>query len=51
LISLTSAAAGLTGGIVLEAAGYGPLGVGLAVLVAGALILVARLQEPAHIRV
>jgi MFS family permease len=51
LISLTSAAAGLTGGIVLEAAGYGPLGVGLAVLVAGALILVARLREPARIQV
>jgi MFS family permease len=46
LISLTSAAAGLTGGIVLEAAGYGPLAVGLAVLVAGALIMVARLREP-----
>jgi MFS family permease len=51
LISLTSAVAGLTGGIVLEAAGYGPLGVGLAALVAGALILVARLREPARIRV
>lgn len=51
LVSLTSAAAGLTGGIVLEAAGYGPLGVGLAVLVAGALLLVARLREPARIRV
>ncbi|HET6791543.1 MAG TPA: MFS transporter [Actinomycetota bacterium] len=46
LISLTSAAAGLGGGIVLEAAGYGPLGVGLAVLVAAALLLVARLREP-----
>ncbi len=46
LISLTSAAAGLTGGVVLEAAGYGPLAVGLAVLVAGALIMVARLREP-----
>ena len=51
LISLTSAAAGLTGGIVLEAAGYGPLGVGLAVLVAAALVLVARLREPARLRV
>jgi MFS family permease len=51
LISLTSAAAGLTGGIVLEAAGYGPLGVGLAVLVAGALIPVGRLREPARLRV
>ncbi|MGI8616876.1 MAG: MFS transporter [Actinomycetota bacterium] len=50
LISLTSAAAGLAGGIVLESAGYGPLGVGLAVLVAGALILVARLREPVRIR-
>jgi MFS family permease len=46
LISLTSAAAGLGGGIALEAAGYGPLGVGMAVLVAGALLLVARLREP-----
>ena len=46
LISLTSAAAGLGGGIVLEAAGYGPLGVGLAVLVAAALLLVVRLREP-----
>jgi MFS family permease len=51
LISLTSAAAGLTGGVVLEAAGYRPLGVGLAVLVAGALVLVARLREPPLIRV
>ena len=51
LISLTSAAAGLAGGIVLESAGYGPLGVGLAVLVAGALISVARLREPVRIRV
>lgn len=45
LISLTSAAAGLTGGIVLEAAGYGPLGVALAVLVAGVLIQVARSES------
>jgi MFS family permease len=49
LISLTSAVAGLTGGIVLEAAGYGPLGVGLAALVAGALIMVARLREAAPV--
>jgi MFS family permease len=49
LISLTSAAAGLGGGIVLEAAGYGPLGVGLAVLVATALLLVARIREPARV--
>ncbi len=49
LISLTSAAAGLTGGIVLEAAGYGPLAIGLAALVAGALVLVARLREPVGI--
>lgn len=49
LISLTSAAAGLGGGIVLEAAGYGPLGVGLAVLVGAALLLVARLREPTAI--
>jgi predicted MFS family arabinose efflux permease len=49
LISLTSAAAGLGGGIVLEAAGYGPLGVGLAVLVAAALLLVARLREPTRV--
>ncbi|HUF60142.1 MAG TPA: MFS transporter [Actinomycetota bacterium] len=50
LISLTSAVAGLAGGVVLESAGYGPLGVGLAVLVAGALILVARLREPMRIQ-
>lgn len=50
LISLTSAVAGLAGGIVLESAGYGPLGVGLAALVAGALILVARLREPVRIQ-
>ena len=50
LISLTSAVAGLAGGIVLESAGYGPLGVGLAALVAGALILVARLREPVGIQ-
>ena len=50
LISLTSAAAGLGGGIVLEAAGYGPLGVGLAVLVAAALVLVARLREPTTVK-
>jgi MFS family permease len=49
LIGLTSAAAGLISGIVLEAAGYGALGAGLAVLVAFALILVARLQEPAAV--
>jgi MFS family permease len=49
LISLTSAAAGLGGGIVLEAAGYGPLGVAFAVLVAIALVLVARLREPARV--
>ncbi len=49
LISLTSAAAGLGGGIVLEAAGYGPLGVGLAVLVAAALLLVTRLREPTRV--
>ena len=50
LISLTSAVAGLAGGIVLESAGYGPLGVGLAALVAGALILVTRLREPVRIQ-
>jgi MFS family permease len=49
LISLTSAAAGLTGGIVLEAAGYGPLGAGLAALVTGALLLVVRLREPVRV--
>jgi MFS family permease len=46
LISASSAVAGLTGGIVLEVAGYGALGVGLAALVALALVLVARLREP-----
>jgi MFS family permease len=46
LISLTSAVAGLAGGIVLDAAGYGTLGVALAALVAVALIVVVRLREP-----
>jgi MFS family permease len=46
LVALTSAVAGLTGGIVLEAAGYGPLGVALAALVAVALVVVTRLREP-----
>ena len=36
--------------IVLEAAGYGPLGVALAILVAVALILVARLRESVAVR-
>jgi MFS family permease len=44
LVSLTSAAAGLAGGIVLEAAGYGALGVGLAALVGAALLVVARMR-------
>jgi MFS family permease len=44
LVSLTSAGAGLAGGIVLETAGYGPLGVGLAALVAVALLVVARMR-------
>jgi MFS family permease len=46
LTSLTSAVAGLAGGLLLEAAGYGTLGIALAGLVAVALILVARLREP-----
>ena len=46
LISLTSAIAGLAGGIVLDAAGYGTLGVALAALVAVALFVVVRLREP-----
>jgi MFS family permease len=46
LISLTSAVAGLAGGIVLDAAGYGTLGVALAALVAVALLVVVRLREP-----
>jgi MFS family permease len=49
LVNLSSAAAGLIGGAVLEAAGYGLLGVVLAALVAIALILVARLREPARV--
>ena len=44
LVSLTSAVAGLAGGIVLEAAGYGPLGVGLAAVVGAALLVVARMR-------
>jgi MFS family permease len=50
LISLTSAIAGLAGGIVLEAAGYRPLGLALATLVGVALVVVARLREPARVR-
>jgi MFS family permease len=46
LTSLTSAVAGLAGGLLLEAAGYGTLGIALAGLVAVALILVVRLREP-----
>jgi MFS family permease len=44
LVSLTSAAAGLAGGIVLETAGYGPLAVGLAALVGAALLVIARMR-------
>jgi MFS family permease len=44
LVSLTSAVAGLAGGIVLEAAGYGPLGVGLAAIVGAALLVVAPMR-------
>jgi MFS family permease len=51
LTSLTSAVAGLTGGLVLEAAGYGALGVALAILVAAALVVVVRLREPSAARV
>jgi predicted MFS family arabinose efflux permease len=47
---LTSAVAGLTGGIVLDVAGYGTLGVALAALVAAALLVVTRLREPARVR-
>ena len=50
LVALTSAVAGLTGGIVLEAAGYGPLGITLAVLVGIALLVVARMREAAPVR-
>ena len=46
LVSLSSATAGLIGGIVLEAAGYGLLGLILGALVAVALVFVARLREP-----
>ena len=46
LTSLTSAVAGLTGGVVLESAGYGVLGIALATLVAVALVVVVRLREP-----
>jgi MFS family permease len=46
LTSLTSAVAGLIGGVVLEAAGYGVLGIALAALVAVALVVVVRLREP-----
>jgi MFS family permease len=46
-VNMSSAAAGLIGAVVLEAAGYGVLAVVLGGLVAVALILVARLREPA----
>jgi MFS family permease len=46
LVNMSSAAAGLIGGIVLEAAGYGLLGIVLAALVGVALVLVVRLREP-----
>jgi MFS family permease len=51
LVSLTSAVAGLAGGIVLEAAGYGPLSVGLAALVGAALLVVGRVRAtPSGVR-
>jgi MFS family permease len=50
LVNMSSAAAGLIGGIVLEAAGYGLLGIVLAALVGAALIFVARLRDPADVR-
>jgi MFS family permease len=50
LISLTSAVAGLTSGIVLEAAGYSALSLALAVLVALTLLVVARMRETAAVR-
>jgi len=46
-VSLCSAVAGLAGGLVLEAYGYGPLGVTLALVVLAVLPLVARMPAPA----
>jgi MFS family permease len=46
LVSLCSAVAGLAGGIVLQAFGFGPLGVGLAVVVAAVLLVVLRMRDP-----
>jgi MFS family permease len=50
LISITSAVAGLTSGIVLEAAGYGTLSIALAALVGVTLLVVARMRETAVVR-
>jgi MFS family permease len=48
LVSLCSAVAGLAGGLVLEAYGFGPLGVGLAVVVAAVLPVVLRMRDPSR---
>jgi hypothetical protein len=46
LVSLCSAVAGLAGGLLLEAYGFGPLGVALALVVLAVLPLVARMPAP-----
>jgi MFS family permease len=46
LVSLCSAVAGLAGGLVLEAYGFGPLGIGLAAVVAVVLLIVLRMRDP-----
>jgi MFS family permease len=46
LVSLCSAAAGLAGGLLLEAYGFGPLGVALALVVLAVLPVVARMPAP-----
>jgi MFS family permease len=46
LVSLCSAVAGLAGGLLLEAYGFGPLGVALALVVLAVLPVVARMPAP-----
>lgn len=50
LVSLSSAAAGLLGGLVFEGAGFRILGFGVATVVLIAVLGVARLREPSPVR-
>jgi MFS family permease len=51
LVSLSSAAAGLLGGLVFEGAGFRILGFGVATLVLIVVLGVARLREPSPVHV